>query len=130
MLFVGFFFFKQKTAYEMRISDWSSDVCSSDLIIMNNIATVSCGLPEDIPVEEWQRAFDVNLMSIVRSNHVFLPLFIAQGEGHIINTASVDGLFGVGYDRLPYAESKAAVVTLVEGLAFYLRKTGSRWEGE
>src|SRR3546814_3149954 len=31
MLFVFFFFFKQKTAYEMRISDWSSDVCSSDL---------------------------------------------------------------------------------------------------
>src|SRR3546814_1763615 len=30
-----FFFFKQKTAYEMRISDWSSDVCSSDLIIGN-----------------------------------------------------------------------------------------------
>src|SRR3546814_8060627 len=28
-----FFFFKQKTAYEMRISDWSSDVCSSDLVI-------------------------------------------------------------------------------------------------
>src|SRR3546814_2440584 len=28
---VSFFFFKQKTAYEMRISDWSSDVCSSDL---------------------------------------------------------------------------------------------------
>src|SRR3546814_13825707 len=30
-VFVFFFFFKQKTAYEMRISDWSSDVCSSDL---------------------------------------------------------------------------------------------------
>src|SRR3546814_11581483 len=29
--FSRFFFFKQKTAYEMRISDWSSDVCSSDL---------------------------------------------------------------------------------------------------
>src|SRR3546814_4028467 len=28
------FFFKQKTAYEMRISDWSSDVCSSDLAVM------------------------------------------------------------------------------------------------
>src|SRR3546814_3897802 len=28
---ISFFFFKQKTAYEMRISDWSSDVCSSDL---------------------------------------------------------------------------------------------------
>src|SRR3546814_5882804 len=31
-VFLLFFFFKQKTAYEMRISDWSSDVCSSDLI--------------------------------------------------------------------------------------------------
>src|SRR3546814_21196246 len=29
--FLGFFFFKQKTAYEMRISDWNSDLCSSDL---------------------------------------------------------------------------------------------------
>src|SRR3546814_8965631 len=31
VVFLLFFFFKQKTAYEMRISDWSSDVCSSDL---------------------------------------------------------------------------------------------------
>src|SRR3546814_2616990 len=31
VVFGRFFFFKQKTAYEMRISDWSSDVCSSDL---------------------------------------------------------------------------------------------------
>src|SRR3546814_1089841 len=40
-LFFGvFFFFKQKTAYEMRISDWSSDVCSSDLL-----DTGMCGDP-------------------------------------------------------------------------------------
>src|SRR3546814_10104508 len=32
LLCFSFFFFKQKTAYEMRISDWSSDVCSSDLV--------------------------------------------------------------------------------------------------
>src|SRR3546814_17060439 len=32
-LVISFFFFKQKTAYEMRISDWSSDVCSSDLSV-------------------------------------------------------------------------------------------------
>src|SRR3546814_2539913 len=34
-----FFFFKQKTAYEMRISDWSSDVCSSDLHAGGNEGT-------------------------------------------------------------------------------------------
>src|SRR3546814_1671480 len=33
------FFFKQKTAYEMRISDWSSDVCSSDLIRPRDLGT-------------------------------------------------------------------------------------------
>src|SRR3546814_17072621 len=32
VVIIRFFFFKQKTAYEMRISDWSSDVCSSDLL--------------------------------------------------------------------------------------------------
>src|SRR3546814_13302415 len=32
-----FFFFKQKTAYEMRISDWSSDVCSSDLVTLESV---------------------------------------------------------------------------------------------
>src|SRR3546814_1579324 len=34
MYLVSCFFFKQKTAYEMRISDWSSDVCSSDLALV------------------------------------------------------------------------------------------------
>src|SRR3546814_4649723 len=33
VFYLMFFFFKQKTAYEMRISDWSSDVCSSDLMV-------------------------------------------------------------------------------------------------
>src|SRR3546814_13545660 len=36
LLFISFFFFKQKTAYEMRISDWSSDVCSSDLAALHD----------------------------------------------------------------------------------------------
>src|SRR3546814_12671278 len=41
-LFIYFFFFKQKTAYEMRIIDWSSDVCSSDLL------TAFCGFRPQI----------------------------------------------------------------------------------
>src|SRR3546814_18775754 len=36
-----FFFFKQKTAYEMRISDWSSDVCSSDLVVASAPSALS-----------------------------------------------------------------------------------------
>src|SRR3546814_7673075 len=44
---VWFFFFKQKTAYEMRISDWSSDVCSSDLERRGN--TILLALPAPLP---------------------------------------------------------------------------------
>src|SRR3546814_8217489 len=44
MLFSCFFFFKQKTAYEMRISDWSSDVCSSDLAIIVGIDPTSIAI--------------------------------------------------------------------------------------
>src|SRR3546814_2370971 len=39
-----FFFFKQKTAYELRISDWSSDVCSSDLGYFPNLAVLNSGV--------------------------------------------------------------------------------------
>src|SRR3546814_3569039 len=41
VFWILFFFFKQKTAYEMRISDWSSDVCSSDLPV--DVETGLCG---------------------------------------------------------------------------------------
>src|SRR3546814_8904855 len=40
-----FFFFKQKTAYEMRISDWSSDVCSSDLFALTPVNARHIGAP-------------------------------------------------------------------------------------
>src|SRR3546814_3995942 len=46
MFVIIFFFFKQKTAYEMRISDWSSDVCSSDLVLGGAMGLVGlAGLP-------------------------------------------------------------------------------------
>src|SRR3546814_10336311 len=39
-----FFFFNHKTAYEWRISDWSSDVCSSDLTVQNDLGRMAAGL--------------------------------------------------------------------------------------
>src|SRR3546814_1586165 len=43
------FFFKQKTAYEMRISDWSSDVCSSDLLVGERLLALHAGGGYEIP---------------------------------------------------------------------------------
>src|SRR3546814_1635674 len=49
MMFGRFFFFKQKTAYEIRISDWSSDVCSSDLVERRQIVEFQIAIraPDD-----------------------------------------------------------------------------------
>src|SRR3546814_10182872 len=57
-----FFFFKQKTAYEMLIRDWSSDVCSSDLMMdtgmagrIGNTVTINGRLPDTFPVRAGER---------------------------------------------------------------------------
>src|SRR3546814_3977578 len=57
-MYLFFFFFKQKTAYEMRISDWSSDVCSSDLGKKRRIPldTVPHYFPAVISPETWADA--------------------------------------------------------------------------
>src|SRR3546814_6121308 len=63
--FVIFFVFKQKTAYEMRISDWSSDVCSSDLFdIGGELAMPGHVAIADTHVEQleqWAEAFNADL---------------------------------------------------------------------
>src|SRR3546814_19387653 len=54
---IDFFFFKQKTAYEMRISDWSSDVCSSDLTpLQGKFADMPWRKPRDYAADlnAWQ----------------------------------------------------------------------------
>jgi NAD(P)-dependent dehydrogenase (short-subunit alcohol dehydrogenase family) len=93
-------------------------------IVMNNVGILTRGVPEAIPLAEWQRVIDVNLLSVVRSNLVFVPHLIAQREGHIVNTASFAGLYTYAFDRLPYAACKAAIVQISEGLAIYLKPFG------
>src|SRR3546814_3179896 len=60
-----FFFFKQKTAYEMRISDWSSDVCSSDLKLMRGTMADPLTAPEAARMAESIRAvFNANAKAL------------------------------------------------------------------
>ena len=89
-------------------------------IVMNNVGVVAAGLPEEIPLHEWERTMSTNLLSIVRSNATFVPLLLEQQSGHIVNTASAAGLFQYAYERMPYSVSKAAVIALSEALALYL----------
>lgn len=93
-------------------------------VVMNNVGVLAMGPPESVPIEAWQRVLDINVLGVVRSNLVFLPLLLAQGHGHVVNTASLSGLLAHGYDRLAYVTAKHAIVGLSESLALYLRPRG------
>src|SRR3546814_2874490 len=71
MIWFVFCFFKQKTAYEMRISDGSSDVCSSDLVILPRAASHPSG---DSPRFTFTLRVRSPLPSSARSARIRLPL--------------------------------------------------------
>src|SRR3546814_5397241 len=71
-LCVFFFFFKQKTAYEMRISDWSSDVCSSDLVappVAVDPRGITRHLEHQVGVEPDQAVASARLAAFDRFEH-------------------------------------------------------------
>src|SRR3546814_97550 len=74
-----FFFFKQKTAYEMRISDWSSDVCSSVLL---NYPDLKPPLSRQFKLHEWQEAYDeaedVKPFAVLRREDY--PMLVSFGD--------------------------------------------------
>lgn len=95
-------------------------------IVMNNVGAILNGHPLDIPASEWHRIFELNYFSLVRSNAIFLPAMLERGSGHVVNTASFAGLYPYAAGRIPYASSKAAVISMSENLAILLEPKGVR----
>jgi NAD(P)-dependent dehydrogenase (short-subunit alcohol dehydrogenase family) len=93
-------------------------------VVMNNAGVAIFCSPLRTPTETWQRLIDVNLLSVVRGIEVFLPGLVAQGHGHVVNTASTAGLYQYTADMLPYSATKGAVVAISEALALHLRPRG------
>src|SRR3546814_17421538 len=83
-----FFFFKQKTAYEMRISDWSSDVCSSDLGLV--AAEQHSKLTDPIDQHEWMHTSLARSQAAINSKLSTGLAFLAT----VGSTAPFIGLFG------------------------------------
>src|SRR3546814_15021707 len=93
-----FFFFKHKTAYELRISDWSSDVCSSDLFdhVVNTIGCGGCVATEDAIGLATADGVDVVVEltgSIEYAANVVLA-GIAAGKHIVQMNAELDGTLG------------------------------------
>lgn len=93
-------------------------------IVANAVGVLLSGHPEDIPLSEWQRIFQVNVLGVARLNEILLPKMLERGRGYIVNTASVAGLYPFAITRIPYAASKAALISMSQNLAIYLKPKG------
>jgi short-subunit dehydrogenase len=98
--------------------------CDSPLdLVVNNAGVSSGGAVGEVPVEDWRWTLEVNLFGVIHGCHVFTPMLLAQGHGHILNVASAAGLLSA--PRMgAYNVSKAGVVSLSETLSAELEGTG------
>ena len=93
-------------------------------VVCNNAGVGAGGLSWEAPMTTWEWVLGVNLWGVIHGIRSFVPLLVAQDEGHVVNTASVAGLVAPPYMG-PYSASKHAVVALSETLLHELAVVGA-----
>jgi 3-oxoacyl-[acyl-carrier protein] reductase len=94
-------------------------------ILVNNAGVLKVGSVLELPVEEWEQVFRINVLGTYYMVHEVLPLIMKQGKGDIINVASTAGLKGAA-KMSAYGASKAAVINFTEALMQEVRKSNVR----
>ena len=93
--------------------------------LVHNNAGVGVGGPLwEVTEADWRWILGVNLWGVVHGIRTFVPLMIEQGQGHVVNTASVAGLTSAAFLG-PYNATKHAVVTISETLYRDLQSVGA-----
>lgn len=93
-------------------------------LVCSNAGIGVAGGPE-VPDQEWQRIFDVNVMAHVYAARAALPAMLERGHGYLLNTASAAGLLSqIG--SAPYAVTKHAAVAFAEWLSITYGDRGIR----
>jgi len=92
-------------------------------VLQNTVGVLVAAPTEELRLEDWRRAIDINLGSVVNGVHAFLPSMVERGEGHIVNVSSLAGLVGFPY-TVPYSTTKFAIVGLSEALALEMAGRG------
>ena len=92
-------------------------------LVCNNAGVWIGALMQEADIKDWRYLIDVNLYGVIHGLKVFLPLLVQQGEGHIVNTASMGGLISGPPEGL-YTTTKFAVVGLSEALLMEVAEHG------
>jgi NAD(P)-dependent dehydrogenase (short-subunit alcohol dehydrogenase family) len=91
-------------------------------LVCNNAGVAAGGRTWEVELEVWRWILDVDLWSVIHGVRTFVPLLVAQDEGHVLNTASLAGLTTIA-GLAPYTVAKHGVVALTETLHNELRDT-------
>jgi NAD(P)-dependent dehydrogenase (short-subunit alcohol dehydrogenase family) len=91
-------------------------------VLCNNAGVVAGGPTWEVALEDWEWVLGVNLWGVVHGMRAFVPRMIAQGEGHVVNTASIAGILSAPFSA-PYCATKHAVVAISECLHHDLETT-------
>ncbi|HTJ65425.1 MAG TPA: SDR family NAD(P)-dependent oxidoreductase [Alphaproteobacteria bacterium] len=84
-------------------------------LLVNNAGVGGFQHFDTTSAETWEWTIGVNLWGVIHGCRIFMPILQAQDEAHIVNTASVAGIYSYNYLH-PYNAAKAAVVALTEGM--------------
>jgi len=106
------------------VAEISNSLKSIDILV-NNAGILKVGGFLELPVEEWEQVFRINVLGTYYVIHEVLPLLLKQGHGDIINIASTAGLKGSA-KMSAYGASKAALINLTESLMQEVRKSNIR----
>ena len=94
-------------------------------VVCNNAGVISGGPTAEMSPAEWDWVLDVDLQGVVNGVIAFLPGLVEQGEGHIVNTASIAGLVPMAAPGvINYTTAKYGVVAITETLHDELAPTG------
>jgi NAD(P)-dependent dehydrogenase (short-subunit alcohol dehydrogenase family) len=93
-------------------------------IVMSNAGIPAIGPPERMTMQDWDWVLQVNLYGVIRGVRAFLGHMLERGSGHVVNTASLAGLYAYGWHDMAYVTSKFGVVGFTEALALYVRPHG------